>query len=87
MVRNVALPLFQLLLTNAGTAAEKPKKDIYSFVGNFTRFASDHSKNLVEPLSLDNTIWMNTVVASGTVVGVVVYTGTWYPLLLVRLVS
>jgi phospholipid-translocating ATPase len=33
------------------------------------------SRNIVEPLSVENTIWMNTVVASGTVIGLVIYTG------------
>jgi hypothetical protein len=30
----------------------------------------------VEPLTVDNALWTNTVVASGTAVGLVVYTGS-----------
>lgn len=52
--------------------AEKPQKDIHSFIGTFTR--SDG--NIVEDsLCIENTIWANTVVASGTALGVVIYTG------------
>jgi magnesium-transporting ATPase (P-type) len=29
----------------------------------------------VEPVSVENTMWMNTVVASGTVIGLAIYTG------------
>ena len=29
-----------------------------------------------DPLSIENTLWANTVVASGTALGVVVYTGS-----------
>ena len=29
----------------------------------------------MESLSVENTIWSNTVIASGTVVGLVIYTG------------
>lgn len=50
----------------------------FSFVGNFTRIQGDgmrDSRNVVEPLSVENTVWMNTVIASGTIVGVAVYTG------------
>eukprot|EP00189_Rhodosorus_marinus_P000535 CAMPEP_0113960262 /NCGR_PEP_ID=MMETSP0011_2-20120614/4613_1 /TAXON_ID=101924 /ORGANISM="Rhodosorus marinus" /LENGTH=1052 /DNA_ID=CAMNT_0000971687 /DNA_START=142 /DNA_END=3297 /DNA_ORIENTATION=+ /assembly_acc=CAM_ASM_000156 len=50
--------------------AEKPHKEIYDFTGNFYAANSD-----VEPLTLENTLWMNTVVASGTVICMVVYTG------------
>lgn len=63
-----------LLNMNATIFADKPKKDIYNFVGNFTSFSSDGSSQ-VEPLNLENTIWANTVVASGVVCGFVVYTG------------
>jgi len=30
----------------------------------------------IEPLSLENTVWNNTVLASGTIIGLVVYTGS-----------
>eukprot|EP01122_Echinamoeba_exundans_P012832 TRINITY_DN5485_c0_g1_i1.p1 TRINITY_DN5485_c0_g1~~TRINITY_DN5485_c0_g1_i1.p1 ORF type:complete len:1142 (+),score=257.53 TRINITY_DN5485_c0_g1_i1:61-3486(+) len=67
-----------LVALRASVYVEKPKKDIYNFVGNFTRIQGDgmrDSRNIVEPLSVENTIWMNTVVASGTVIGLVIYTG------------
>lgn len=56
-------------------AAEKPKKDIYSFIGNLT-IVDSNGESVVESLSLENTMWANTVVASGTVIGLTVYTGS-----------
>ncbi|OXB79242.1 UNVERIFIED_CONTAM: hypothetical protein H355_013163 [Colinus virginianus] len=53
--------------------AEEPNIDIHNFVGTFTREDSDPSVN--ESLSIENTLWASTVIASGTVVGVVLYTG------------
>ena len=58
-----------LILENASIYAEKPQKDIHSFIGKFTM------DNTEESLSIENTIWSNTVVASGTAIGVVIYTG------------
>ncbi|KAJ1515464.1 putative aminophospholipid-translocase [Coelomomyces lativittatus] len=49
---------------------EPPNKEIDTFQGNFT---SDHH---TEPLSVENVVWMNTVIASDTIVGCVIYTGT-----------
>ncbi|KAK3086037.1 hypothetical protein FSP39_012460 [Pinctada imbricata] len=51
---------------------EAPKKDIHSFVGTYRRFDEDQ---IEESLSIENTLWSNTVVASGSALGVVVYTG------------
>ncbi|CAI8041365.1 Probable phospholipid-transporting ATPase IIB, partial [Geodia barretti] len=70
-----ALPSDQSLFNVRGSVfAEKPKKDIYHFIGRFTM--SDGRENTKEdPLSVDNTMWANTVLASGTATGVVVYTG------------
>lgn len=64
--------------------AEKPKKDIYHFIGRFTMVRmtsswrmiagtcnfflvqSDGRENMKEdPLSVENTMWANTVLASG----------------------
>uniref|UniRef100_A0AAV2K0H0 P-type ATPase A domain-containing protein n=1 Tax=Knipowitschia caucasica TaxID=637954 RepID=A0AAV2K0H0_KNICA len=53
--------------------AQKPQLDIHSFEGNFTR--EDADPQVHESLSIDNTLWASTVVASGTVIGVVIYTG------------
>jgi len=55
--------------------AEPPRKEIYDFVGNFTRYSANGEIEGVESLSLENTMWANTVVASGTVIGLVIYTG------------
>lgn len=60
----------------ANVYVEKPRKEIYQFVGNFNRVVDAGGKTLTEPLSIENTIWANSVVASGTVIGLVIYTGT-----------
>lgn len=62
-----------LLNMDAWVYAERPRKDIYNFIGTFTLHEEGASR--VESLSLENTVWANTVVASGTVIGLVVYTG------------
>ncbi|XP_028316949.1 putative phospholipid-transporting ATPase IIB isoform X4 [Gouania willdenowi] len=53
--------------------AQRPQLDIHSFEGNFTREDSD--PQIHESLSIENSLWASTVVASGTVIGVVIYTG------------
>lgn len=61
----------------ASIYAEAPKKDIYNFVGNFQRTTDQGIPTLeMESLSVDNTLWANTVVASGVVIGAVIYTGS-----------
>ncbi|KAG7458280.1 hypothetical protein MATL_G00236500 [Megalops atlanticus] len=62
-----------LFSINAYVYAQKPQLDIHSFEGTFTREDSDPS--IHESLSSENTLWASTVVASGTVIGVVIYTG------------
>lgn len=62
-----------LLNISASVYAEKPQKDIHSFVGTFTRYDGERTEI---PLSIENTMWANTVIASGTAIGVVVYTGS-----------
>jgi phospholipid-translocating ATPase len=60
---------------NGEIYAEAPHKDIHTFVGTFTHDTVEGSTT--EPLSVDNTLWMNTVVASGgSHAGVVMYTGS-----------
>ncbi|KAJ1924060.1 putative aminophospholipid-translocase [Tieghemiomyces parasiticus] len=67
------LPDPQAFANVAGTAeVEAPHKDIYSFLGTLQLDGVDSA---VEPLSVDNTLWTNTVLASGTAVGLVVFTG------------
>ncbi|KAI9334592.1 hypothetical protein BDR26DRAFT_908912 [Obelidium mucronatum] len=61
-----------LLDLNASVYAERPTKDIHTFLGNFTTHMNgNHS----DPLTIENTLWSNTVLASGTAVGFIVYTG------------
>ncbi|CAH1163844.1 unnamed protein product [Phaedon cochleariae] len=62
----------QLFEINATIYAEKPQKDIHSFIGTFTR---QDLINSDESLDLENTLWTNCVVASGQATGVVIYTG------------
>ncbi|XP_041045905.1 probable phospholipid-transporting ATPase IIB isoform X2 [Carcharodon carcharias] len=65
--------LGDLFTINAHVYAQKPQMDIHSFEGTFTREDSDPF--IHESLSTENTLWASTVVASGTVIGVVIYTG------------
>lgn len=71
-----------LVNMHARLSAQEPKKEIYEFAGNFKELKeedNDHDINDMthaESLSLENTMWANTVIASGTVIGVVVYTGS-----------
>uniref|UniRef100_A0A914XVP2 Phospholipid-transporting ATPase n=3 Tax=Panagrolaimus TaxID=55784 RepID=A0A914XVP2_9BILA len=62
-----------ILDLNCEVYAEKPQKDIHAFVGTYRI-------NTVEGvtdggLSVENVLWSNTVLASGTAIGLVVYTG------------
>ncbi|XP_075263980.1 putative phospholipid-transporting ATPase IIA isoform X2 [Convolutriloba macropyga] len=63
-----------LFSINAFIYADKPHMDIYSFIGTFT--INGHQGKEEVPLNIENTMWSNTVVASGSCVGCVVYTGT-----------
>uniref|UniRef100_A0A8C9V283 Phospholipid-transporting ATPase n=1 Tax=Scleropages formosus TaxID=113540 RepID=A0A8C9V283_SCLFO len=65
--------LGDLFSISAYVYAQKPLLDIHSFEGNFTR--EDTDPVIHESLSIENTLWASTVVASGTVIGVVIYTG------------
>ncbi|XP_048385421.1 probable phospholipid-transporting ATPase IIB isoform X1 [Stegostoma tigrinum] len=65
--------LGDLFTITAHVYAQKPQMDIHCFEGTFTREDSDPS--IHESLSTENTLWASTVVASGTVIGVVIYTG------------
>ncbi|KAK9493133.1 hypothetical protein V1508DRAFT_354148 [Lipomyces doorenjongii] len=69
----IACPLTQSLpnetLSSVQITATAPSKSIHSFLG---RISLD-SANL--PLSIDNTLWANTVLASGHAIGCVIYTG------------
>ncbi|XP_054549956.1 probable phospholipid-transporting ATPase IIB isoform X2 [Talpa occidentalis] len=65
--------LGDLFSISAYVYAQKPQLDIHSFEGTFTREDSDPPVH--ESLGVENTLWASTVVASGTVIGVVIYTG------------
>lgn len=71
-------------------SADSPIKDIHTFVGTLTinnppspSLSSDPSSpasplapsSMVEPLTAENVVWSNTVLAAGSAVGFVVYTG------------
>ncbi|XP_077542418.1 putative phospholipid-transporting ATPase IIA isoform X3 [Haemaphysalis longicornis] len=62
----------EMLEIDACIYAEEPKKDIHSFIGKFTRHDGDSGE---DALNIENTLWANTVVASGTAIGIVIYTG------------
>uniref|UniRef100_A0A8C2ZCX6 Phospholipid-transporting ATPase n=1 Tax=Cyclopterus lumpus TaxID=8103 RepID=A0A8C2ZCX6_CYCLU len=62
-----------LLQIRSYVYAEEPNIDIHNFTGTFTREDADPPVN--ESLCIENTLWASSVVASGTVVGVVIYTG------------
>lgn len=76
----LSVPSFQhlldaeLLLIKTQVNADRPHKDIHNFVGSIQLFEAGGS-TVVESLSMENMLWTNTVVASGTTLGVVVYTG------------
>ncbi|KAF6031486.1 ATP9A [Bugula neritina] len=60
------LALFDI---SAQIYAEKPQKDIHNFIGTFTMM--DDSEERLS-LNLDNSIWANSIIASGTALGVVI---------------
>ncbi|KAI9320159.1 hypothetical protein BX666DRAFT_2018188 [Dichotomocladium elegans] len=64
-----------LLDINGHVYADPPHKDIHNFVGTFTHVDENTDEERVEPLGVENTLWTNTVLASGSAIGLVVYTG------------
>jgi len=68
-----------LINSNSKVFAEKPHNDIHQFIGTFIKKNNDSKSNVrftEESLNIENTIWCNTVVASGSIIGVTIYTGT-----------
>jgi phospholipid-translocating ATPase len=63
----------RLLDMDGYVIADPPDKKIYNFKGNFVTHNGQNIKK--EPLSLEQTMWANTVLASSTAVGIVIYTG------------
>lgn len=55
--------------------ADAPHKDIHSFVGTVSVNDSQTGREQIEPLGVENTMWTNTVLASGSAIGFVIYTG------------
>lgn len=78
----------ELMNLDAEIYADAPIKDIHSFIGTFTinsppPGASQTENDVplvpvpaVEPLTAENVLWSNTVLAAGSAVGFVVYTGS-----------
>lgn len=66
-----------LLNLKADLLAAPPIKDIHSFNGSLHHHGSSLFQHALpaEPLSAENCLWANTVLAAGSAVGVVVYTG------------
>lgn len=69
----IATPLTQNLsldtLKNVSITASAPTKSIHSFMGRLNLDGANVG------LTIDNTLWANTVLASGTAIGCIVYTG------------
>lgn len=74
-----------LLGLDAEIYADAPIKDIYSFIGTFTMNAPPPNGSndvpmmpfpTISPLTVDNMLLSNTVLAAGSAVGFVVYTGS-----------
>ncbi|KDQ11220.1 hypothetical protein BOTBODRAFT_35523 [Botryobasidium botryosum FD-172 SS1] len=65
-----------LLNLDADIYADPPMKDIHTFVGTFTLHRDTDGAQEVEPLTVENILWSNTVLAAGSAVGFVVYTGS-----------
>ena len=68
------LPNYQSLLSeSASVYAEKPHKDIHNFVGTIKWKTG--GKIHFDALNVENMLWMNTINASETTCGLVIYTG------------
>ncbi|KAF8882850.1 hypothetical protein BD779DRAFT_1612401 [Infundibulicybe gibba] len=77
-----------LIHLDAEIYADAPTKDIHSFIGTFTLnsppapLSSADSVALqplppsISPLTAENVLWSNTVLAAGSAIGFVVYTGS-----------
>jgi phospholipid-translocating ATPase len=61
----------------AELAADTPIKDIHTFYGvlNIRSLEPGPSADNAIPLNVENVLWANTVLAAGSAVGLVVYTG------------
>ncbi|KAF8438445.1 hypothetical protein L210DRAFT_2265922 [Boletus edulis BED1] len=73
----------EVMMLDGEIYADAPIKDIHNFVGTITVHSmpdSGHGRGdftpTVEPLSAENMLWANTVLAAGSAVGFVVYAGS-----------
>jgi phospholipid-translocating ATPase len=78
----IAIPSLQRLASHGALLevrgqvdADAPNKDIHSFIGRYTHVDNETGLEQVEPLAVENTLWMNTVLASDSVIGLIIYTG------------
>eukprot|EP01105_Mastigella_eilhardi_P004144 TRINITY_DN1549_c0_g1_i5.p1 TRINITY_DN1549_c0_g1~~TRINITY_DN1549_c0_g1_i5.p1 ORF type:complete len:886 (+),score=168.81 TRINITY_DN1549_c0_g1_i5:707-3364(+) len=74
LARTQGLEHGDLASLTASYYIEKPKKDIYNFVGKLN-VSSGINTDEIEPITVDNTMWAGTVLATGQAVGIVIYTG------------
>ncbi|KAI0920746.1 hypothetical protein AcV5_010413 [Taiwanofungus camphoratus] len=74
----------ELLDLDAEIYADSPTKDIHTFIGTFSinspTSASENDVPMVpvptvEPLTAENVLWANTVLAAGSAIGFIIYTG------------
>lgn len=65
--------LDKLLTDDFFLVVDPPTEHIYTFNGNFVQKIKKQEKKF--PLSLEQTMWANTVLASSVAIGIVVYTG------------
>ncbi|KAG8899040.1 putative aminophospholipid-translocase, partial [Tulasnella sp. 417] len=77
----VAVPSCQKLASDRELLTDAPIKDIHTFIGTFSIHGNSSGEGdvplipKVEPLTAENVLWSNTVLAAGSAVGFVVYTG------------
>lgn len=65
----------QLLEMSGELYADPPIKDIHTFIGNLSIASPSSPEHHINPLSAENMLWANTILAAGSAVGMVVYTG------------
>ena len=72
--------LEEIFLSDCHFIIEPPSKKIYDFSGLLEVNSNTHQilnqQNIIkQPLNCDNTIWMNSILASKKIIGLVIYTG------------
>lgn len=61
-------------LNSAYLIVDPPSKKIYDFTGVMVAF-DESNDSMKESLSLENTLWCSTILASKKIIGIVIYTG------------